>query len=46
MQTKGEWRNWETRTTQNRVLQEVRVRFSLRPPKYVMNLDNFSSLIE
>ena len=34
-----------TRTTQNRVSQEVRVRFSLRPPK-IMNLDNLSNLIE
>ena len=34
-----------TLTTQNRVSQEVRVRFSLRPPK-IMNLDNLSNLIE
>ena len=27
-------------------MQEVRVRFSLRPPKNIMNLDNFNSLIE
>ncbi len=29
----GEWRNWYTRTTQNRVPNGLRVRFPPRPPR-------------
>ncbi len=28
----GEWRNWYTRTTQNRVSHDLRVRVPPRPP--------------
>ncbi len=31
--TAGEWRNWYTRTTQNRVPYGLRVRFPPRPPR-------------
>lgn len=32
MSLAGEWRNWYTRTTQNRVPYGLRVRFPPRPP--------------
>lgn len=32
----GEWRNWYTRTTQNRVPPGVWVRFPPRPPSFIL----------
>ncbi len=36
----GEWRNWYTRTTQNRVPYGLRVRFPPRPPMELFNLSS------
>ncbi len=41
----GEWRNWYTRTTQNRVPYGVRVRFPPRPPTYYIFNKKMHNLI-